>query len=191
MSGCLLNAIKSLLSKIIKRTIEPLLYYIFRKRTGSCHWMWVACIEISTSWKSQWKPLRSGMRKHHHYILVCHAMYYHRSRNFRCKNSFVVCVNHKNKKHVLYYFTTDDRYSQHILYTQFQHSKFLYTCMVSQLASYFAWDGLFFDTSRWLVANAWQLSQCPINCPSLLPQYVPTPVLGSLSHTSSLPIAVW
>ena len=37
-----------------------------------------------------------------------------------------------------------------------------------------------------LMANARKLfAQCPINRPSLLPQYVPTALLGSLQHTSS------
>ena len=37
---------------------------------------------------------------------------YRRSGNFRCKNIFVVCVNHENKKHEVY-FTTNNYYSQH------------------------------------------------------------------------------
>ena len=61
----------------------------------------------------------------------------------------------------------------------------------SQLASYFARDGLFFDTRRWLMANAWQLFQCLINCPYLLPQYMPTAFLSSHLHASNLPTAVW
>jgi len=35
---------------------------------------------------------------------------------------FMVSVNHEKKN-----FTTDNDYSQHILYAQFQHSTFLYT----------------------------------------------------------------
>ena len=47
---------------------------------------------------------------------------YRRSGNFRCKNIFVVCVNHENKKHEIY-FTTDSHYSRHIFaHTFSQHS---------------------------------------------------------------------
>ena len=61
----------------------------------------------------------------------------------------------------------------------------------AQLASYFARDSLF-DTSMSLelMANARKLFvQCPINRLSLLPQYVPTALLGSLLHASSSPTA--
>ena len=96
--------------------------------------------------------------------------------NFRCENIFVVCVLYHK-----IYFTTDDRYSQQILFvhTLSQHS-------------YFARDGFFLNTRRWLMANAWQLSaQCPINRLSLLPQYVPIAFFGSLSYASSLPTAAY
>ena len=53
---------------------------------------------------------------------------------FVVKNIFVVCVNHENKKHKIY-FTTGIHYSQHIFAHRF----------TAQLASYFA---RFFDTSR-------------------------------------------
>ena len=46
---------------------------------------------------------------------------YHRSGNFCCKNIFVVCVNHENKKHEIH-FTTGNHYSQHIfVHTVSQH----------------------------------------------------------------------
>ena len=107
---------------------------------------------------------------------------YRRSGNFRCKNIFVVCANHENKKHEIY-FTTDIHYSQNI----FSHN------FTAQLASYFAREGLF-DTSMplELVANVRQLfAQCPINRLSLLPQYVPTELFGSILHASSSSTAAW
>ena len=39
---------------------------------------------------------------------------YRRSGNFRCKNIFVVCANHKKKTKHEIYFTTDNHYSQNI-----------------------------------------------------------------------------
>ena len=43
---------------------------------------------------------------------------YHRSGNFRCKNIFVVCANHENKKHEIY-FTMDNHYTQNIFVRNF------------------------------------------------------------------------
>ena len=65
---------------------------------------------------------------------------------------------------------------------------FFFAQFQAQLASYFARDSLF-DTSisLELMANMRQLfTQCPINCLSLLPQYVATELFGSLLHASSL-----
>ena len=63
----------------------------------------------------------------------------------------------------------------------------------AQIASYFARDGLF-DTSMSLelMAKTQQLfAHCPLNRLSLLPQYVPTALLGSFLHASSSPTAAW
>ena len=59
--------------------------------------------------------------------------------------------------------------------------------------SYFAQDGLFNTRiSLKLMPNVKQLfTQCPRNCLSLLPQYVPTALLGSLLHATSPPTAAW
>ena len=46
----------------------------------------------------------------------------HRSGNFRCKNIFVVCVNHENKKHEIYLTTNINHYGQHILHTRFHNT---------------------------------------------------------------------
>ena len=69
---------------------------------------------------------------------------YRRSENFRCKNIFVVCSNHENKKHEIYLIII----ARTFLFAQFKSK--------TQLGSYFAGDGLFFDTSRSLelIANA-------------------------------------
>ena len=61
-------------------------------------------------------------------------------------------------------------------------------------AGYFTQDGLFLDTSRSLelMANGRQLfALCPINHLSLLPQYMPTSLFGSLLHTRSSLTAAW
>ena len=66
----------------------------------------------------------------------------------------MVCANHENKKHEIY-FATDNHHSQNISVNS-----------TAQLANYYARDGLFFDTGRSLelMANAWQLfAQCSIN----------------------------
>ena len=62
--------------------------FVRRKRTGSCHWMWVACIKISTSRKSQCEPLRSGMCK---YFSV--SMYYPHYSNRMVDVFFSQCKN--------------------------------------------------------------------------------------------------
>ena len=48
-----------------------------------------------------------------------------RSGNFGCKNVCMVCVNHENKEHEMY-FTTDNHYSQQILYTRFRSSQLVF-----------------------------------------------------------------
>ena len=108
---------------------------------------------------------------------------YRRSGNFRCKNIFVVCANHEKKKNnTKYILQPIIVIARALLFAQL-HS--------TALASYFAWDGLF-DTSMSLelLANSRQLfAQCPINRLSLLLQYVPTALFGSLLHASSSPTA--
>ena len=73
-----------------------------------------------------------------HIIRVC--LYYRRSGKFRCKNIFVVCANHENKKHEIQRIII-------IAITFCSHN------FAAQLASYFARDGLF-DTSMSLVLMA-------------------------------------
>ena len=54
--------------------------------------------------------------------IECVEDLYHKSGNLRGKNIFVVRVNHKNKKHEIY-FTTDNHYCQHIfVHAVSQHS---------------------------------------------------------------------
>ena len=47
---------------------------------------------------------------------------YRRSRHFHCKNIFLVHVNHKKKKHKIY-FTTNNHYDEYFLYTVSLHSE--------------------------------------------------------------------
>ena len=111
----------------------------------------------------------------------CDKAYYRRSGNFCCKNIFVVCAYHENKKHK-YILQQIIIIVRTFLFAQF-HST----------ASYFAQDGLFYTSiSLELMPNAKQLFiQCRRNRLSLLPQYVPTALLGSLLHASSSPTAAW
>ena len=80
---------------------------------------------------------------------------YRRSGNFRCKNIFVVCANHENKKHEIY-FTTDIHYSNFVR-TISQHSYLVISCeTVSSIPA--------------CHSNSWQMrrqlfAQCPINRP--------------------------
>ena len=120
------------------------------------------------------------MNKHKHmcvsimYIIYeddC-TTYWEGSGNFHCKIK---------KKHEIY-FTMENHYSENISVS-----------FTAQVASYFARDGLFFDTSRSLklMANAWQLfAQCSMNRLSSLSQYVPMALFGSLLHIHS-PTAEW
>ena len=67
---------------------------------------------------------------------------YCRSGNICCKNIFVVCINHKNNK---------TRSSLQRIITTVSFCTHGFT---AQLASYFVQVSLFFDTCRWLMANA-------------------------------------
>ena len=114
------------------------------------------------------------------FVCTCTDTSYRRSGNFRCENIFVVCTNHENKhKYIL---------QQIIIIVRI----FLFAHFHST-ASYFAQDGLFNTRiSLKLMPNVKQLfAQCPRNRLSLLPQYAPTALLGSLLHATSPPTAAW
>ena len=70
--------------------------------------------EPSTSWRAvlstpqETKGHTHGLCMFHMYWLII----YRRSGNFCCKNIFVVCVNHENKKHEIY-FTTNNNLMYH------------------------------------------------------------------------------
>ena len=115
------------------------------------------------------------------YTHVCSfiRLWYHRFGNFRCKNIFVVRVNHKNK----------------------ENTKYIFIWIIIMVSTFGTWflstASLLFHARRphlwyqwWLMANTLQLSaQCPINRPSLLPWYVPTATFASLLHACSSPTA--
>ena len=115
------------------------------------------------------------------FVCTCTDTSYRRSGNFRCENIFVVCTNHENKKHK-YILQRIIIIVRIFLFAQFHNT-----------GSYFAQDGLFNTRiSLKLMPNVKQLfTQCPRNCLSLLPQYVPTALLGSLLHATSPPTAAW
>ena len=79
------------------------------------------------------------------------------------------------------YFTTNNYYGQHILYTWFHSAAWLVASRKTAVLQHL----------QVTCGNARKLFQCPINSSSSLSQYVPTAFLGSLSHTCSLPTAMW
>ena len=68
--------------------------------------------------------------------IVAFRPQYHRSRNFRCRNIFMVCLNHKNKSTKYDYFTPKiNHYDQHISYTRFQNAA-SYDCFAQDGSSF-------------------------------------------------------
>ena len=137
--------------------------------------------------KRSWRQLYRLQKSYAQFSTLMNRTY-HRSENFCCKNIFVVCINHKNKNHKIYFITIImvSTFCTHGFTMQLAIVVFCKQLLVlAQLASYFTRDGLrVWYPHRWLMTNAWQPSLY-----SIQPQY--TTFLGTLLHSSSLPAAAW
>ena len=103
---------------------------------------------------------------------------YRRSGNFRCKNIFVVCANHENKKHEIY-FTIDNHYSQNI----FVHTISQRSQLVVSRETVSSIPGC--HSSSWQTRDNFR----SVSDKPLLLQYVPMALLDSLLHASNSPTA--